>query len=91
MLSSGKLAPAFKVYLKMRENTRNNIRYYANCMTSLLSSELPFQTKFPCENSRDQTALEGVFSARWLGVCLCDRVSDVVQLHLVVWSSRAVV
>ena len=52
MLSSGKLAPAFKVYLKMRENTRSNIRYHANRMTSLLSSELPFQTKFPCENSR---------------------------------------
>ena len=54
MLSSGKLAPAFKVYLKMRENTRSNIRYYANRMTSLLLSELPFQTKFPCENSRGE-------------------------------------
>ena len=29
------------------------IRYHANRMTSLLLSELPFQTKFPCENSRD--------------------------------------
>ena len=63
MLSSGKLAPAFKVYLKMRENTRSNIRYYANRMTSLLSSELPFQTKFPCENSREY--IKYIYMAIW--------------------------
>ena len=69
MLSSGKLAPAFKVYLKMRENTRSNIRYYANRMTSLLSSELPFQTKFPCENSRAQNrsgcSSRSLYHAAW--------------------------
>ena len=71
MLSSGKLAPAFKCTWKWEKiHVVTYVIYHANRMTSFLLSELPFQTKFPCENSRGRRRWQpkplGVQSYRFL-------------------------
>ena len=47
-LSSGKPAPAFKVYLKIEKihAVTSNIRYHANRMPSLFCPNFHFKTKF---------------------------------------------